>query len=193
VQLAEIRWRQGPTDHGLPQLPPQFELQSIAQGRDLSDMLAAGEIDAYFGARPPRCFTERHDKVARLFPDYRKAERDYYSRTRVFPTMHVIAIRRSIAEAHPWLPVSVFKAFTEAKRRCMEELAQIGFLYTTLPWSVAEREDTITLMGEDYWPYGLEPNNHTIRTFLRYHHEQGLSEKLLSPDNLFAPQTLDLK
>ena len=155
-------------------------------------MLAAGEIDAIIGARPPACFTQRHEKVGRLFPNYREAERDYYCRTRIFPMMHVIAIRRLLAEAHPWLPKSVFKAFAEAKRRCMAELAQIGFLYTTLPWSVAEWEDTIALMGEDYWPYGVRPNLQTIETFLRYHHVQGLSSELLSPKDLFKSQTLEL-
>jgi 4,5-dihydroxyphthalate decarboxylase len=164
VKAADVRWRQGATDHALPPLPAQIELQHIPQGRNLSDMLTAGEIDAIIGARAPACFTQRHEKVARLFPNYREAERDYYCRTRIFPTMHVIAIRRSLVEAHPWLPASVFKAFAEAKRRCMAELAQIGFLYTTLPWSVAEREDTIALMGEDYWPYGVKPNLQTIDT-----------------------------
>lgn len=192
VRLSEIQWRQSAAGRRLPQFPSHIEIQSAAKDRDLSDMLAAGEIDAYFSARVPACFRSRHEKVARMFPDYRQAERDYFRRTRIFPTMHVIAIRRSMAEAHPWLPVSVFKAFAEAKRRSLEELAEIGFLYTTLPWSVAEREDTVALMGEDYWPYGVGPNIHTIKTFLRYHHEQGLSAKLLSPQDLFAPQTLEL-
>jgi 4,5-dihydroxyphthalate decarboxylase len=192
VKPADVRWRQGATDHPLPPLPGQIELQHIPHGYNLSDMLAAGEIDAIIGARQPACFTQRHEKVARLFPNYREAERDYYRRTRIFPTMHVIGIRRSLAEAHPWLPVSVFKAFAEAKRRCMPELAQIGFLYTTLPWSVAEFEDTIALMGEDYWPYGVKPNLQTIETFARYHHAQGLSQEPLSPKDLFASQTLEL-
>ena len=192
VKPADVRWRQGATDHPLPPLPGQIELQHIPHGNNLSDMLAAGEIDAIIGARQPACFTQRHEKVARLFPNYREAERDYYRRTRIFPTMHVIAVRRSLAEAHPWLAASVFKAFAEAKRRCMTELAQIGFLYTTLPWSVAELEDTVALMGEDYWPYGVRPNLQTIETFVRYHHVQGLSQEPLSPKNLFALETLEL-
>jgi len=192
VKPADVRWRQGATDHPLPPLPTQIQLQHIPHGNNLSDMLATGEIDAIIGARQPTCFTRRHEKVARLFPNYREAERDYYRRTRIFPTMHVIVIRRLLAESHPWLPKSVFKAFAEAKRLCMAELSQIGFLYTTLPWSVAEWEDTIALMGEDYWPYGVRPNLQTIETFLRYHHVQGLSSELLSPKDLFESQTLEL-
>jgi 4,5-dihydroxyphthalate decarboxylase len=192
VKPSDVRWRQGTTEHALPPLPSQIELQHIPPGRNLSDMLAGGEIDAVIGARAPACFTQGHEKVARLFPNYREVERDYYRRTRIFPTMHVIAIRRTLAEANPWLPVSVYKAFAEAKRRCMAELAQIGFLYSTLPWAVAEREDTIALMGEDYWPYGVRANRHTIEAFLRYHHEQGLSPGLMSAEDLFAAQTLEL-
>ena len=130
--------------------------------------------------------------VARLFPNVRAAEESYYERTKIFPIMHLIGIRKRLAEEHPWLPVSVLKAFTEAKRLAMEELAQIGHLYVSLPWAIAEKNRIIELMGDDYWSYGIDANRHVLETFLRYHHEQGLSKQLLAPEDLFAPSTLDL-
>ena len=155
-------------------------------------MLEEGELDGVIGARAPSCFLRGAPGVARLFPDVRAAEESYYERTSIFPIMHVIGIRRNLAEQHPWLAVSVLKAFEEARRLAMDELAQIGHLYVSLPWSVAERDRTVALMGEDYWSYGVEANRHVLEEFLRYHHEQGLSKRKLTPEELFAPSTLDL-
>ncbi|MDH3507043.1 MAG: ABC transporter substrate-binding protein, partial [Gammaproteobacteria bacterium] len=93
---------------------------------------------------------------------------------------------------HPWLAVSVLKAFLEAKRLAMEDLAQIGHLYVSLPWAIAERNRVMSLMGDDYWSYGIDANRHVLEVFLRYHHEQGLSKQLLAPEDLFASSTLDL-
>jgi 4,5-dihydroxyphthalate decarboxylase len=106
--------------------------------------------------------------------------------------MHIIGIRRSIHEKHPWLAVNVMKAFLKAKELCWYELGQIGHLFTSLPWGVAEFADTRALMGEDYWSYGLEPNRHVLEPFTRYHHEQGLSARKVSPDELFVPAACDL-
>ena len=60
-----------------------------------------------------------------------------------------------------------------------------------LPWLTAHVEETRRLMGSDFWPYGFEANRKTLATFLRYHHEQGLSKRLLKPEELFAPETLE--
>ena len=198
VKPESIRWRRGGLEEpgrgerAPLKLPEGIELKQVADGKTLSGMLEAGELDAVVSARAPSCFLRGAPNVARLFPDYRRTEEDYFRRTKIFPTMHIIGIRRTLAERHPWLPVSVFKAFLRAKELTMYELGQIGHLFTSLPWGVSEFEAARQLMGEDYWSYGFEPNRHVLETFLRYHHEQGLSARLVAPEELFARSTLDL-
>jgi 4,5-dihydroxyphthalate decarboxylase len=198
VKVTDVHWRSGGieqpgrSERTPLQLPPEIDLQPIGADQTLSKMLEAGEIDGMIGARPPSCFLRGAPNVARLFSDVRATEESYFERTKIFPIMHLIGIRKRLAEQHPWLAVSVLKAFLEAKRLAMEELSQIGHLYVTLPWVVSERSRVIELMGDDYWSYGVDANRHVLEVFLRYHHEQGLSKQLLGPEDLFAPSTLDL-
>ena len=197
VPPAAMRWRQGGLEEAgrgnvvaLPHLPPDVELQPIPPGRTLSAMLAAGEIDALLSARAPSCFG-RVPEVARLFPEYRAAEEDYFRRTRIFPIMHLIGIRRSLVERFPWLPVNLFNAFAEAKRLCLIDNAKIGHLYTSLPWAVDELERTRALMGEDFWPYGLEANAHVLERATHYAATQGLTARHLAARDLFPASVTD--
>jgi len=198
VKPSSIHWRRGGLEDAgrlerAPlKLPADIDLQQVADGKTLSGMLEAGEIDGMISARAPSCFERGAPNVARLFPDYRSTEEDYFRRTRIFPTMHVIGIRKSLVEKHPWLPVSVFKAFIKAREQSLYELGQIGHLFLSLPWAVAEFHKAKALMGEDYWSYGVEPNRHVLETFTRYHFDQGLSARKVEPDELFAPSVLDL-
>ncbi|HZN23276.1 MAG TPA: ABC transporter substrate-binding protein, partial [Burkholderiales bacterium] len=173
-------------------LPSNVDLKQVADGKTLSGMLEAGELDGVISARAPSCFERGAPNVTRLFPDYRRAEEDYYRRTKIFPTMHIIGIRKTLVDRHPWLPVSVFKAFIRAKELTMYELGQIGHLFVSLPWGVSEFEAARRLMGNDYWSYGFEANRHALETFTRYHHEQGLSARKVGSEELFARSTLDL-
>jgi 4,5-dihydroxyphthalate decarboxylase len=125
--------------------------------------------------------------VRRLFEDYQSVERAYYLKTKIFPIMHVVVIRRDVYEKHRWLAQSLCKAFALAQRDTYEDLHEMGALKSMLPWLVQHVEDTEKLMGRDFWPYGLEPNVHVLQTFLRYSHEQGLAKRLLTPAELFAP------
>lgn len=172
-------------------LPPKFRLQPIGPAQTLSQMLADGEIDALHTARIPSTFVTRPADVQRLFPNYIDVERDYFRRTKIFPIMHTIAIRRDVYHANRWIARSLYKAFDEAKRRTLENLYTTSALTTMLPWQIAQVEDARREMGEDWWPYGFAPNRHVLETFLRYHHEQGLSRRLLTPEELFAPETLE--
>ena len=198
VDVSDVRWRSGGleepgrSERAPLDLPPHIDLQPIPGDRTLSQMLEAGELDGVIGARAPSCFVRGAPGIARLFPDVRAAEESYYERTGIFPIMHLIGIRRSLAERHPWLAVSVLKAFEEAKRLAMAELAQIGHLYVSLPWSVIERDRTAALMGENFWAYGVDDNRHVLEVFLRYHCQQGLSKRRLGPEELFAPSTFEL-
>jgi 4,5-dihydroxyphthalate decarboxylase len=172
-------------------LPPSIRVGRIGPAQTLSQMIADGEIDALFTARAPSTFASRPHDVRRLFEDYAAVERDYYRRTRIFPIMHVIALRRDVYRAHPWVAQSLYKAFVAAQCKTYRDLEETAALKAMLPWLTAHVEDVRREMGDDWWSYGLAPNRGVLETFLRYHHEQGLSRERLSPDALFAPETLE--
>jgi 4,5-dihydroxyphthalate decarboxylase len=198
VLITDVKWRSGGLEEPgrkertALQLPPEIDLQAIPSDRTLSDMLEKGELDAIIAPRMPACARRPGTSVARLFPDYARAEEDYFRRTGFFPIMHLIAIRRDLAEAHPWLPVEVYKAFMTAKEVAIESLEDVGALAATLPWGASELDRTRAVMGENFWPYGFEENKSELDTFARYLQEQGLSARRLSVEELFAPSTLDL-
>jgi 4,5-dihydroxyphthalate decarboxylase len=172
-------------------LPPQFKVKPIGAHQTLSRMLADGEIDALQTARMPSTFVSRPQDVRRLFEDYVEVERAYYRKTKIFPIMHTVAIRRDVYEAHPWVAQSLYKAFVESQRRVYEDLYDTAALKAMLPWLTAHVEELRRDMGNDWWPYGFEPNRHVLETFLRYHHEQGLSKRRLRPEELFARESLE--
>lgn len=172
-------------------LPPQFRLRPIGPTQTLAQMLAEGEIDALYTARTPSTFRTRPDDVRRLFPNHVEVEREYFRRTRIFPIMHTLVMRRDVYAANRWIAQSLYKAFVAAQRKTYADLAETAALKAMLPWLNAHVEDTRREMGEDWWPYGLAPNRHVLETFLRYHHEQGLSARRLSIDALFAPEALE--
>ena len=171
-------------------LPPNIRLKTIPGDKTLSRMLADGELDALVTARAPSTFHKEPDKVKRLFPNYVEVEKDYYRRTKIFPTMHTVVIRRDVYARNPWVAQSLYKAFGEAKAKAYALYDQTAALPAMVPWLTAELEETRREMGEDWWPYGLEPNRKVLETFLRYHHEQGLSRRRFTPDELFARETL---
>jgi len=172
-------------------LPPSIRVEPIDEHQTLSKMLAAGEIDALHTARMPSSFWTASDKVKRLFPDYVNVEKEYYRATGIFPMMHTVAIRRDVYDKNRWVAQSLYKAFVAAQRRTYEDLYVTAALKAMLPWLTAEVEETRALMGADFWPYGFESNRKTLAAFLRYHHDQGLSKKLLTPEELFASETLE--
>jgi 4,5-dihydroxyphthalate decarboxylase len=197
VHPREIRWRTGGLEFpgreekiGL-RLPSEIDCEPIPDGRTLSQMLDAGEIDALVTARSPSCFADGSPNVGRLFRDYADEERAYFERTRIFPIMHCVVIRRSIYETQPWVAVSLYKACRAAKDMALANLRDTNALYASLPWLVPEVEQTREIMGDDWWPYGVEMNRAAIQTLCRYSYEQGLSERQMRVEELFAPETLD--
>lgn len=172
-------------------LPADIRVQPIPPDRTLSQMIASGEIDALYTARTPSTFQGGAGSVRRLFSDYEEIERDYFQRSKIFPIMHTIVIRRDVYERNRWLAQSLLKAFEAAKRAAVEELKETTALKAMLPWLPRHFEDTQRLMGTDFWPYGLEANRAVLETFLRYHHQQGLSKRQLQPEELFAPESLE--
>ena len=198
VLPSDVHWRRGGLEEpgreerARIKLPADIDLQPIPEHRTLSDMLAEGELDGLISARAPTCFLRGAANVARLFPDYPAVEEAYFRKTRIFPIMHAIGIRRSLVEKYPWLAVSVYKAFLKAKDLCMHELGQIGHLATSLPWSVAEYDRLRQVMGEDFWSYGAQENRHVLETLAGYSFEQGLSVRKLALEEMFVPSTCDL-
>ena len=172
-------------------LPPEIQVRPIPLDRTLAAMIASGEIDALYATRAPSTFKTAPDKVRRLFENYQAAEREYFQKTKIFPIMHVIVIRRDVYEENPWVAQSLFKAFTLAQREAYEDLRETAALKVMLPWLVWHTEETEKMLGRDFWPYGLEPNLDNLSTFLRYSFEQGLSKRQLMPKELFAPESLE--
>jgi 4,5-dihydroxyphthalate decarboxylase len=196
IGAGDINWVQGGLqssgrrDKFPLKLPDGFPLTSAPAGTTLSDMLAAGTLDAVISARRPPCFVDGHPQVRRLFPDYRAAEQDYFRRTGIFPIMHAVGIRSELHRQHPWLAASIYKAFAEAKRLADAEFAETTALKIGLPWVNAEYDATREVMGDDYWSYGIEGNRKTLEAMARYSFEQGLAVRLLSVEEMFAPSTM---
>jgi len=172
-------------------LPEGLSVSTGPEGKDESDLLVDGDVDALFHAAEPRAFVERHPKVRRLFADPRQVERDYYAKTGIFPMMHAVAIRNDLVEQLPWLPKAVFDAYSESKALTYADMRDKWFL-RTLPWFAQELEATENLMGENFAPYGVEVNRKAIDTLLRYLHEQKLASRRLKIEEIFEPSTLEL-
>jgi len=126
----------------------------------------------------------------RLFKDYRVAEAEYWKKTRIFPIMHVLALRRDVYERDRWLAMNLFKAFLEAKNRSMARVAEFGLSHVPLPWIPDHVRQWRDSAGEDFWPYGVGPNRPTLEAFLQYGYEQGVCKKRIQVEDLFAPETL---
>jgi 4,5-dihydroxyphthalate decarboxylase len=193
VDLSSVRWVQGAVEkigtHGAPHAPPLLAPVRIEQNRSnapLGDLLACGDIDALIGSRKPESFG-RHPDVARLFPDYRALERKLYETTKIFPIMHLIAIRRDLYERHRWIATSLYKAFVESKRRALARMRYAGSLGYMLPWLLAEIEEIDEVFGGDAWPYGIEPNRPTLQALVQYMLEQHFIAKAIPIEELFIP------
>ncbi len=198
VKPADMRWRSGGLEEaGRTQnvslhLPEDVELEIIPTDETLNQQLDEGRMDAMISARAPSCL-HTNAAVGRLFPNYRADEEDYFRKTGMFPIMHIVGIRRSIVEQHPWLPVNLFAAYLEAKALCYRQLGQVGHLFTTLPWPVDEFARARELMGPDFWRYGVAENAKEIEAMTRYSFEQGLTARKLTAGDLFAPSTFELQ
>ena len=171
-------------------LPKNLNVKQGPAGKDESDMLADGDVDALFHAMEPKCYVEGHPKVARLFEDFRTVESSYYKKTGIFPIMHAVAVRKKLIDMHPWLPSALFKAYAQAKTKAIRELTTLGWAYISLPWLSKEIEETQSLMGKNFWPYGIKPNRKTVETLCRYSHQQGLASRTLKIEELFHESSM---
>ena len=193
VDLASIEWHQaGVNDAGRKEkvklaLPRGLNL-TVVPDRSLSEMLLDGQLDAVLSARPPAPFLAGDDRIRRLFPDSRAVEEAYVRKTGIFPIMHVVAIRRALYDANPWLAMNLYKAFDEAKARSVARAADITASFYPLPWTAQIVQSARALFGDDIWPYGIGPNRTTLDAFLQYAFEQGVCHRLLTPETLFPQE-----
>lgn len=196
LEPRDIRWSVGDVDRvRRERIPvpvvPGVEIAAAPKGATLDAMLVAGELDALVALDPPPSFRSGNRVVARLFPDWRSAERARFRRIGFFPIMHAVGIRKTLLAEHPWLARAVFEAFLEAKRLAVAELEFLQATKVTLPWAAAELEATRALMGEDFWPYGMGANRSAVEALVRCSFADGLCARRLTVEELFVPEMLD--
>ncbi len=200
VDAARIHWRTGALDAGVRRerleldLPAGMVVEPIEEGRTLQELLLSGEIDGLLAPKPPRAFLDGDPRIVRLLPDYEVAEREYHARTGFFPIMHLIGVRKSLARAHPWLPMALYQALARAKDLALERLRAVWLGNAnrlSLPWLGASMEQTIEAFGADFWPYGFRRNLEELSTICRYSAAQFLAARQVDPRELFPPVLLE--
>ena len=186
VDLARVHWHQagvhqpGRIEKVELKLPVGVRITPVLD-KSLAQMLASGELDAAISARDPG--------GRRLFHDYVEMEEAYFRKTRIYPIMHVIVLRRDVYERDRWIAMNLLKAFEEAKRQSMQRLVDIGLSHVPMPWQAEHARRWREIAGEDFWPYGIEANRRTLEPFLQYAFEQGVTARKLQVEELFAPET----
>lgn len=193
IDLSSIEWVQagvnqaGRAEKVQLQLPEGIRLTRRPDS-SLNEMLLSGEIDAALAARPPIAFTDGTGELKRFFDNCREVEAAYYKDTGIFPIMHVIAVRKEILDAHPWVARNLFTAFDEARRRSIERILDLTASHVPIPWGNDYAREGKALMGDDFFTYGIESNRRTLEAFLQYAFEQGVCEKHLRPEDIFPAQ-----
>ncbi len=187
VLPEDLRWIRTRVERVDIEVPPGVVVQDAGEEQTVEEIMASGKIDATAGTRPPR----GKAPMRRLFPNFREVEADYYRRTGIFPIMHVLAIRREVYEANPWLALNLMQAFEKAKQQAYHRLHEVSGIYS-LPWLNNELQETQAVFGADPFPYGIEPNRASLDAATLFSYEQGLSQRQLTIDELFARETIDV-
>lgn len=191
VSPQEMTWFMGGQDTPAPaplvplDLPADIHLEFIPEDKTLEGMLADGELDALFATYIPNLFLSGSPTIARLFPNFKEVEQDYYGRTGIFPIMHTVVIRQDVHQEHPWVARSLYEAFTEARDLAVNGLYDTDALRVSLPFLIDHLEETWRVFGQDYWAYGVEPNRPALEALARYVVEQGLAPRVVGPEELF--------
>ena len=197
VHPEDLTWLRGGIETpGRPEkialkLPAGVRLENAPEGTTISELLDRGEIDGFMAPRPPSAQALSNPAVGWLFDDPTAAAKDYFKRTGIFPIMHVVGVRKTLCDAHPWLPMAVFKAFNQAKGAALEALSDTSATKVTLPFVEEQLKAARETMGQDFWSYGVAANRATLDAFLRHHHAQGLSQKRMQIEEIFHPATYE--
>jgi 4,5-dihydroxyphthalate decarboxylase len=192
VQPEDMHWFMGGLNTFTEQpliplnLPKAVRLDFLSGGQTLEKMFAAGELDALLSVYIPNMFLQGAPQMKRLFPNFKEVEQDYYRRTGIFPIMHTVVVRDDVHRDNPWVAASLYKAFAEARDLAVDGLYDTDALRVALPFLLDHVEETWRVFGKDFWAYGVEPNRATWSAIGQYVHEQGLSPKLVMPEELFT-------
>lgn len=173
-----------------PHAPPHVTIEHIGAQRTLDELLGAREIDAIVAPIQPPSMHGLNPTTKRLIEPAEEIERAYFQKTGIWPFMHTVVIRREIAAANPWLAKTLYDAFVQAKHIVMKRNEKANEqLHTTnmMPWLGLLQERVEHVMGNDWWPYGIERNRHILETAMRYHREQHQTGKYYTVEELFAP------
>lgn len=168
-------------------LPKDIDLQFLSGSSTLEAMLERGELDALFSIYLPKLFLEGSPRIARLFPNFKQIEQDYYRRTRIFPIMHTVVIRKDVYRDSPWVAASLYRAFCRARDIAVGALYDTDALIAALPWLIDHVEESRRIFGGEFWAYGLEANRPSWDALCRYVHEQSLAPRRVAPEELFVP------
>lgn len=190
VRPDQIDWVQGREDRVGGFLPKNIRLRQASSERSLSEMLEAGDIDFLITGNNPLSFRRRSPKVARLFPNYRELEIDYFKRTGIYPIMHMVVIRKDVLDAHPWIALNLYRAFCQSKDYCYRHLLETGSPKASFAWLQPLIEEEQAIFGQDWYPYGIDPNRRSIEAAIRFGFEQGLCPRAPAIEELFATSTL---
>ncbi len=193
VDLSKIRWVQGAMNtagaHGAPTVLPLLKKISIENNKTektLGQLLAAGELDATLGTSLPEEIRTNPD-IVRLFPNYVEVDKDIYRRKKIYPIMHLVAIKKRIYERYPFVATSLYDAFFKSKEIALQKLFNLRAVRYMTPFLMREIDDIWEVFGGDPWPYGVEPNRQTLEALVTYQQDLGLIDKPVKVDDLFVP------
>jgi 4,5-dihydroxyphthalate decarboxylase len=189
VLPQDIHWFRRRSEHVAIDIPPGIRIDSIGKDQTLDGLFEDGRLDALAVTSPPRAFLQGSPLARRLFADCRTVEAEYYRRTKIFPIMHMVVLRRAIYEQEPSIAVRMTRGFEAAKHLAFEAYEE-GL--SSLPWTNLDLEYARDVIGEDVWPYGMRKNLPTLDAAALYSYEQGLTKRQFAVDELFAKETLEL-
>ncbi|MSQ28241.1 MAG: ABC transporter substrate-binding protein [Dehalococcoidia bacterium] len=170
-------------------LPSDISLTVIPETKSIVGMLLDGELDAVASPGRPKPFVDGDPRILRLFPNYAADEKAYYRKTKLFPTVHVVVLRRDVYEANPWLAKNMMDAFSKAKDIGWNTMKS-NLRILSMPWLSVDLEETEGLFSGSPFRHGFEANRAALEALVRYGYEQGLTRSQLSPEELFAPESL---
>jgi hypothetical protein len=191
--IGGLDWPMKPIDFVAKPHPANISVSDIPQGKELGAMLEAGEIDALISADNPKCILDNSPKVGRLFANYPEIEREYFKRTAIFPIMHTVVIRKDLLAHNPGLAQTIYQSFLEAKAAAIKDYEHgriFNNMATMFPWFSKLTEEDRAVLGPDWWPYGIEANRKALEAILRYHFEQGITDRLFEIKDIFVPELL---
>jgi 4,5-dihydroxyphthalate decarboxylase len=189
VDLHKVQWYTSDDESIVDaQLPQAFDIQRIAEGTSVVDMLLDGELDALIYPEIPEAFAQGDSRIRRLFPDFKQEEMDYYRKTGCFPIMHTVVIKDSVLAEHPWVARNMLIAFKESTDfafRRMHDPRRVS-----MAWARELLEEQERVLGPDPWACGVPANLPALERMTRFSFEQGMISRQYRPEELFVPSTL---